>query len=312
MRMRTSTLWQVLSVVGIGLALTGFGAAAAGVQPVARAQSPRPSNPASAELPPPAALDRSLLDRYCVTCHNERLQTAGLTLDRVDLDDLGASAPVLEKVVRKLRSGQMPPAGRRRPPQPVLDAFAASLVTALDAFWAAHPNPGRVSARRLNRTEYVNAIRDLLALEIDAASLLPADTSAFGFDNIADALSVTPVHMNRYMSAATRISRLAIGDPATRPAIQVHRAPQFGRQSGRMGEDMPFGTRGGLAVRRAFPLDGEYRFRIRMQREQQAPGQMRLGDQHDVILPSRGCGRRGAGHRTTVISPCCQGCCSHV
>ncbi len=257
-----STLRQLVSAAGIGVALTGFGAAAASAQP--------------------APLDRSLLDRYCVTCHNERLRTAGLMLDRVDLDDLGASAPVLEAVVRKLRSGQMPPAGRPRPARALLDAFTASLVTALDDFRTAHPDPGRVAVRRLNRTEYVNAIRDLLALEIDGANLLPADTSAFGFDNIADALSVTPVLMNRYLSAATRISRLAVGDPATRPVIRIHRAPQFGRQGSRMSEDMPFGTRGGLAVRHAFPLDGEYGFRIRLQREQQGYAIRGLDREHEI------------------------------
>ena len=292
--MRVSTLRQAACAAGIGLALaatggvqpalplTGFAAFAAGAatappHPVARAQAAPASNPA-----PAAALDRTLLDRYCVTCHNERMQTAGLLLDQVDLDDLRASAPVLEKVVRKLRSGQMPPASARQPDQPAVDAFTAALVTALDDFAAEHPNPGRVSVRRLNRTEYANAIRDLLALEIDGASLLPADTSAFGFDNIADALSVTPVLMNRYMSAAVKISRLAIGDPATRPVIQVHRAPQFGRQSGRMGEDFPFGTRGGLAVRHAFPLDGEYTFRIRLQREQQGYAIRGLDHEHEI------------------------------
>ena len=274
--MRVSTLRQAACTVGIGLALTGIVAATASPRPVARAQ------PARAESSRSAALDRSLLDRYCVTCHNERLKTAGLMLDQVDLNDLGASAAVLEKVVRKLRSGQMPPMGARRPDQPLVDAFTASLVIALDDFAAAHPNPGRVSVRRLNRAEYVNAIQDLLGLEIDGTSLLPADTSAFGFDNIADVLSVTPVLMNRYMSAATKISRLAVGDPATRPVIQVHRAPQFGRQNSRLGEDFPFGTRGGLAVRHAFPLDGEYRFRIRMQREQQAYAIRGLDQEHEI------------------------------
>lgn len=269
-----SVLRQVVSTVGISIALTGIGGSQT-IPPVNRST-------ASAESPPPVPLDRSLLDRYCVTCHNERLKTAGLMLDEVDINDLGANAAVLEKVVRKLRSGQMPPAGVRRPDQPVLDAFAASLITALDDFWAAHPNPGRVSVRRLNRTEYVNAIQDLLALEVDGAGLLPADTSAFGFDNIADVLSVTPALMNRYMSAATKISRLAIGDPSTRPVIQIHRAPQFGLQNRRMGEDFPFGTRGGLAVRHAFPLDGEYTFRIRMQREQQGNAIRGLDQEHEI------------------------------
>ena len=277
-----STLPQAVRAVGIALAATGVAAVAGSALLAAPARPAGAANPALQAAPRPAALDRALLDRYCVTCHNERMQTAGLMLDRVDINDLGASAPVLEKVVRKLRSGQMPPASARQPEQPAVDAFTASLVAALDAHAEAHPNPGRVSVRRLNRTEYVNAIRDLLALEIDGASLLPADTGAFGFDNIAEVLSVTPVLMNRYMSAATKISRLAIGDPATRPAIQVHRASQFGRQSGRMGEDMPFGTRGGLAIRHAFPLDGEYTFRIRMQREQQGYAIRGLDHEHEI------------------------------
>ena len=265
--MRMLTLRQVTWTVGIGLALTSM----SGSWTTVHAQSPQA-----------AALDRSLLDQYCVTCHNERLQTGGLMLDTVDLNDLSTSAAVLEKVVRKLRSGQMPPVGRPRPDQPIVDTFMASLVTALDDFGAAHPNPGRVNVRRLNRTEYVNAIQDLLALDIDGASMLPADTGAFGFDNIAEALSVTPVLMNRYMSAATKISRLAIGDPATRPVIQLYQASQFGRQGSRMGEDFPFGTHGGLAVRHAFPLDGEYRFRVRMQREQQGYAIRGLDQEHEI------------------------------
>ena len=280
--MRMSTPGQVIRAVGIALAATGVAAATGGGLSAAPAQPAGAQAPAGRAAPRPAALDRTLLDRYCVTCHNERLQTAGLALDQVDLGDLGASAPVLEKVVRKLRSGQMPPETARQPGRPAAAAFTAALVAALDAHAAAHPNPGRVAVRRLNRTEYVNAIRDLLALEIDGAGLLPPDTGAFGFDNIAEVLSITPVLMNRYMSAATKISRLAIGDPATRPVIQVHRAPQFGRQNGRMGEDMPFGTRGGLAVRHAFPLDGEYTFRIRMQREQQGYAIRGLDHEHEI------------------------------
>ena len=277
-----STLGQVIRTVGVALATTGVAAAAGSALSAAPAQPAGAPNPAAQAASRPAALDRSLLDRYCVTCHNERMQTAGLMLDTVDLNDLTASAPVLEKVVRKLRGGEMPPETARQPDQAAADAFTAALVAALDAHAAAHPNPGRVSVRRLNRTEYVNAVRDLLALEVDGASLLPSDTGAFGFDNIAEVLSITPVLMNRYMSAATKISRLAIGDPATRPVIQVHRASQFGRQNGRMGEDMPFGTRGGLAVRHAFPLDGEYTFRVRMQREQQGYAIRGLDHEHEI------------------------------
>ena len=164
-----------------------------------------------------AATDaRAFLDRYCVACHNERLRTAGLLLDAADVAHVGAGAETWEKVVGKLRSGAMPPPGRRRPESAALDAFATWLETELDREAAAHPNPGRVADHRLNRFEYGNAIRDLLALEIDAAELLPADESDQGFDNIAEVLSMSPTLLGRYMFAARRISQLAVGDPANR------------------------------------------------------------------------------------------------
>ena len=210
--------------------------------------------------------DRALLDRYCVTCHNERMRTADLMLDQVDLTQPGAHAEVLEKVVRKLRAGQMPPAGRPRPEPGTVQTFVAELEAALDREASVAPNPGRVALHRLNRTEYVNTIRDLLALEIDGPALLPADMSGLGFDNNADVLSVTPALMARYMSAATKISRLAVGSTSIRPIIQVYQAPEFGRQDVRQGDELPFGTYGGLAVRHTFPLDGEYGLKIRLQR----------------------------------------------
>ena len=212
-----------------------------------------------------AALDRSLLDRYCVTCHNERLLTGGLALDAIDITQVSANAEVLEKVTRKLRAKQMPPVGRPRPEPAAVEAFASSLESALDRAAFDAPNPGRVAVHRLNRLEYINVIEDLLALEIDPA-LLPVDDPGIGFDNNADVLSVTPSLMARYLSAATKISRLAVGNPTIRPAVQVYTASEFAFQDVRMGEDLPFGTHGGLAVRHAFPLDGEYTFKLRLQR----------------------------------------------
>ena len=211
------------------------------------------------------SLDRSLLDRYCVTCHNESLRTGGLALDTVDLQNVSTHAEVLEKVVRKLDAGQMPPVGRPRPQAAAVDTFTEALSTALDDVATSSPNPGRLAVHRLNRLEYVNAVRDLLSLEIDPA-MLPVDNPGLGFDNNADVLSVTPTLMNRYLSAATKVSRLAMGNPAIRPVIQVYRASEFAYQDVRMGDLMPFGTRGGLAVRHAFPLNGDYAFRIRLQR----------------------------------------------
>ena len=208
---------------------------------------------------------RELIDRYCVTCHNERLKTGGLTLDSVDLTDVAAHAEVLEKVVHKLRSGQMPPEGRPRPDQAAINTFATVLETALDAAAVVDPNPGRVASRRLNRLAYVNAIYDLLALEIDGETLLPSDMAGFGFDNNADVLSITPSLMSRYISAATKISRAAVGSPDNRPVMQVYKVG-FERRDARTNEDMPFATHGGLAVRHHFPLDGDYDIAIRLKR----------------------------------------------
>ena len=212
------------------------------------------------------APSRALLDRYCVTCHNERLQTAGVMFDRVDIDRADLHRELFEKVARKLRSGQMPPPGRPRPEPAAVDAFVTALEAELDRVGAAAPNPGRVASHRLNRTEYVHAVRDLLDLEIDGEALLPSDMAGFGFDNNADVLAMTPALMDRYITAATKVSRLAVGTLENRPAIRTYRLPNAARQEARMGEDLPFATHGGLAARHAFSLDGDYVFRIRLQR----------------------------------------------
>ena len=208
-----------------------------------------------------------LVNKYCVTCHNERLRTAGLLLDKADADDVSVSGDVWEKVVHKVRTGEMPPAGMPRPDKATFDAFASQLETALDRSAAAKPNPGRVALHRLNRTEYVNAIRDLLALEIDGRSFLIADdVDQHGFDDIADVLSVSPVLMEQYMSAARKISRLATGDPTILPVYDTYNLPVTMNQDGRMNEALPFGSRGGIAISHHFPLDGEYEIRVRLQK----------------------------------------------
>ena len=242
-----------VAVFAAGVALTWLGG---GLQVGMRAAGTQPDTVASS---------RALLDRYCVSCHNERLQTAGLVLDRVDLAQVAANVAVLEKVVHKLRSGQMPPEGRPRPDEAVIDAVATSLESALDVAAAEGPNPGRVASRRLNRVEYVNAIEDLLGLEVNGEELLPSDMAGFGFDNNADVLSITPALMARYITAATKISRAAVGSPDTRPLMQVYQVG-FERRDARAGEDMPFATHGGLAVRHHFPLDGDYVFAVRLKR----------------------------------------------
>jgi mono/diheme cytochrome c family protein len=212
------------------------------------------------------APSRALFDQYCVSCHNERLKTGGLALDKIDLTQVSANEETLEKVIRKLRSGQMPPEGRPRPDQAATNDFVTALETAIDRMAAASPNPGRVASHRLNRAEYVNAIEDLIALRVNGAELLPSDMAGFGFDNNADVLSITPGLMARYMAAATKISRVALASPDNRPITQMYKVEFGTRQDARMGEDMPFGTHGGLALRHTFPLDGEYVFAVRLKR----------------------------------------------
>src|SRR5262245_41524022 len=226
--------------------------------------SPRPASTlqaAATSLEPGA-----LVKQYCVTCHNERLKTAGLLLDGLDVTRVGMRPDLWEKVVQKIRSGAMPPAGSRRPDQPVLEAFTAWLEHELDDEAAAHPNPGRPADHRLNQFEYGNAIRDLLALDVNAQSLLPADESDHGFDNIAEVLSVSPTLLERYLVAANKISRLAVGDPSSGPTVDVFDIPRSFRQDERMSDELPLGTRGGLIARHYFPLDGEYVVKVRLQR----------------------------------------------
>jgi hypothetical protein len=205
--------------------------------------------------------DHALLDRYCIGCHNEKTRSGGFAIDKLDLAHPGNNAEAWEKVDRKVRAGMMPPSGMPRPDRATLDAFAAQLETALDKAAAAKPNPGTTGLHRLNRTEYANSIRDLLALEIDPSTLLPADDSNEGFDNIADALSISPALLERYVATATKLSRLAVGDPATTPSTVTYRVPSDLSQTDHI-EGLPLGTRGGIMVRNVFPLDAEYTIKI--------------------------------------------------
>jgi cytochrome c551/c552 len=207
------------------------------------------------------AQDRALLDRYCIGCHNEKTRTAGLALDKLDLAHPGNNAETWEKVVRKIRSGMMPPSGIPRPDRATLDAFAAQLEAGLDSAAAARPNPGTTGLHRLNRTEYANSIRDLLALEIDPTTLLPADDSSEGFDNIADALAISPALLERYAATAAKLSRLAVGDPTISPSTVTYRIPSDLSQTDHI-EGLPLGTRGGILVRNVFPLDAEYAIKV--------------------------------------------------
>ena len=250
--LKTTVFRAIVGWLGIALAVSGSLSAAA--------------QETSSPAPQAASPHRALLNRYCVVCHNEKLRTAELLLDQADLENVSQDAQVWEKVVRRLRAGQMPPVGMPRPDKSTLAAFASYLETELDSVAAANPNPGRPSIHRLNRSEYTNAIRDLLAVEIDGTSFLPADDSGRGFDNLAELLVVSPLLMERYMSAAGMISRLAIGDSAIQPQSETYIVPQRLLQEDRASEDLPFGSRGGTAIHHRFPLDGEYSIRVRLAR----------------------------------------------
>jgi mono/diheme cytochrome c family protein len=219
-------------------------------------------SPARAQPALTAAQERALLDKYCVTCHNEKLKTAGLMLDRADIHHVGANAETFEKVVMKLRGGMMPPPGLPRPDAATLDGLATSLENELDRAYFSKINPGRVGIHRLNRAEYANAVRDLIGLDIDVSDLLPADDSNFGFDNIADALTVSPVLLERYLSAAWKLSGIAIGDPKITPVTETFRARPDASQD-RHVDGLPLGTRGGLVAHYNFSLDAEYLFKVR-------------------------------------------------
>ena len=218
---------------------------------------------APARGPAAVAPDRQVLGEYCFTCHNEKVRSGGLALSTLDLASVSTNADVWEKVVRKVRTGAMPPVGRARPDKAVAAQLVTWLEAELDRAASEHPNPGRPSLQRLNRSEYRNAVRDLLAVEIDAASMLPADVAGYGFDNNADALTLSSALTERYLGAAAKISQMALARPRGVQAPETFLVPTDRDQAVRVSDDLPFGSRGGLAVRHYFPADGEYRFELR-------------------------------------------------
>src|SRR5579871_3568271 len=218
------------------------------------------STNAPAPAPGSAATQRALLDKYCVTCHNDKVKTANLSLQNLDLTTVADHPEIWEQVIRKLRAGMMPPPGMPRPPLAQYERLRDWLEAEIDRKAALHPNPGSVVLHRLNRTEYANAIRDLLDLQVDVATLLPLDDSARGFDNVAGSLTISPTLLEAYTTAATRIARTAVGYWKS-PTAAAYIAPPDSSQNEHI-EGLPFGTRGGMAVRHTFPSDGEYKFSV--------------------------------------------------
>jgi mono/diheme cytochrome c family protein len=212
-----------------------------------------------------------VVDQYCIFCHSKELKTAGVVLEGLDFSKIGANAPSLERVVRKVRTGEMPPAGMPRPSAALAATFTNWLVDALDRGAAAHLNPGRPAIHRLNRAEYSNAVRDLLALDIHPGDLLPVDDSGYGFDNVGAVLSVSPTLLERYLSVSRLVSRLAVGNPAAKAEEEDFTPAETRRVGGarkqrneRASDDLPFDSSGGMAFSYYFPLDVEYLLRVKL------------------------------------------------
>jgi len=224
---------------------------------------PAPQQPSGPATPPTLSPgdERALLDKYCISCHSDRVKTGGLTLEKIDTNHIGDSAETWEKVIRKLHGRSMPPVGMPRPDQTTLDKFASSLETALDRAAISRPEPGRASIHRLNRTEYQDAIRDLVNLNVDITSLLPADDESNGFDNMADVLRVSPSLLEQYLSASRTVASLAVGDRSLGPVATVYVLPPTLAQAEHI-EGLPLGTRGGILIHQNLPLDGDYEFSI--------------------------------------------------
>jgi hypothetical protein len=220
-----------------------------------------PRQPAANEVTP----QKALIDKYCVSCHNQTARTAGLMLDKMDLGRGPQDAEVWEKAIRKLRGGMMPPQGMPRPSQDAVESLATWLEESIDRAAKSNRNPGSIAVHRLNRTEYGNAIRELLGIEINPAGLLPSDDDSDGFDNMASVLKVSPSFLEQYLTAADQVSALAVGDPSTSPQSTFYRPPNTLSQLIHI-EGLPLGTRGGFAVTHNFPLDGEYQFNIAFHR----------------------------------------------
>ena len=230
--------------------------------------APRPANPVTAPTPASSAAreaelaeHKAMLDEYCVICHNDKGRSAGLSLENAPLNDITKNAAMWEKVIRKLQARTMPPKGMPMPDVAAYDKLNALLETTLDTAARETPNPGRAPIHRLNRSEYANAVRDLLDLEVDAKELLPPDDESSGFGNIADVLKVSPSLLEQYLSAARQVSSLAVGDPVTPPVSKLYRVPPDLAQEVHI-EGMPLGTRGGTRMVHNFPLDAEYDFRV--------------------------------------------------
>jgi mono/diheme cytochrome c family protein len=286
------------------LASIGVALAVGALLPAAAQQVQNPTPTAATE-------HRTTLQLYCVGCHSGPTPFAGLNLEPLDFAKLEDNGAIWEKMIRKLRDRQMPPAGMPKPDDATMQALIKYIETGRDRLAEAKPNPGRTTLHRLNRTEYGNAIRDLLAIDIDVADLLPADDIGYGFDNIGDVLSVSPLLLERYLAVAGKISRQAVGDTSMPVSYHTHTVNHGLKQLERMNEAVPVGSRGGAAVRHRFPVDGEYEISVALQRgkteeylgmDKERKLDLRLDDER-LELFTIAANRRAGGLGYTGVAP---------
>jgi hypothetical protein len=261
----------------------------------------------------PVAFQKVLVNKYCVGCHNKKLKTGSLSLDGLDLNQVGSDTEVWEKVLRKLTAGQMPPAGMPRASRSAQKQFTDWLESELDHAAAANPNPGHPTIHRLNRNEYSNAVRDLLALDVKPGDNLPTDDSGYGFDNIGDVLSLSPVLLERYLSVARTIAGLAVGNTDVKPVIDVFtpakevraKARPKGTLNERVSDELPFGSAGGLSFQYTFPVDADYIFTISIPALVfgfDDDGAAPVGQVRELRIPVKGGCSSGGGHIRAIGS----------
>src|ERR1700761_2632798 len=294
----------------VGAAAVGLmgllGAASADTAPVPQMASNATPAPASQPVPQMITPDdhKHMLMQYCTACHNDKAKTAGMSVVPLDANNLPANQDTWEKILKRLSLGEMPPKGMPRPPKEQITQFTSWLAKSLDDQAAAHPNPGHATVRRMNRVEYSNAVRDLLAMDVDFSKELPVDDTGYGFDNIADVLTVSPTLMDRYINVAGKIARLATGEASQKPVTTDYKIPKdlfenaFGVASynERASDDLPINSRGGGAFKFYAPYDAAYTVQVYLNSGTATEAEIDSNNRYEVKVPLK------AGLRTIGVS----------
>src|SRR5580704_15145480 len=294
----------------VGAAAVGLmgllGTASADTTPAPQMASNATPAPASQPVPVMVTPDdhKHMLMQYCTACHNDKAKTAGMSVVPLDANNLPANQATWEKILKRLSLGEMPPKGMPRPPKEQITAFTSWLAKSLDDQAAAHPDPGHATVRRMNRTEYANAVRDLLGLNVDFSKDLPVDDTGYGFDNIADVLTVSPTLMDRYINVAGKIARMATGEASKKPVTTDYKVPKdlfdngFGVASynERASDDLPLDSRGGGAFKFYAPYDATYTIQIYLNSNTSEEGEIDIHNRYEVKVPLK------AGLRTIGAS----------